>query len=82
MTRSLTADEMIRRLFPANPTTAPSSKMVVLATIEVIGAFEAFHHYENWGQGYRITAQGIVVEAEGLDEALTKWSRAKGRKEA
>lgn len=76
----MTVDEEIRRLFPAGPVNAPSASLVTLAVIEVIGGFEAFntrpyHNYETWGQGYRVTAQGITVEAEYLEEALQQWKR-------
>ena len=45
-------------------------------TIEFIRGFELFntrpyHNYENWSDGYRIkTHNGIVVQAEDLDDAL------------
>jgi len=69
----LDADRMLRSLFPAGPDTT-----TVMATIEVIGGFELFntrpyHNYETWGQGYRITANGITVVAEDLDDALNLW---------
>jgi len=70
-------DVAIRRTFPANPTNTPSHK-TVLATIEIIGGFELFntypyHNYESWGQGYRITSQGVTVESEYLDDAIKLW---------
>jgi len=77
------ADKYIRKLFPANPLTAPGSEKTVLATIEIVGGFEAFntrpyHNYEDWGQGYRVSSQGIAVEAEDLDDALALWEKQKG----
>ena len=77
-TEILPVDYEIRRAFPAGPENTPSHK-TVLATIEVIGGFELFntypyHNYESWGQGYRITAQGITVESEYLDDAIELWS--------
>lgn len=76
------ADILLREVFPANPSTAPTSQKVILAVIEVIGGFEAFntypyHNYENWGQGYRITAQGISVASEYLDDAVHLWQKRK-----
>ena len=76
-------DLAIRRMFPANPNNTPSHK-TVLATIEVIGGFElfntyAYHNYESWGQGYRVSSQGITVESEYLDDAIELWGeKAKG----
>jgi len=80
----LDADKMIRQLFPATPETAPDSRTFILATIEVIGGFEAFntrpyHNYEDWGQGYRITSQGITVKAEDLDDALALWKEQRDK---
>ena len=76
----LDGDLLIRRAFLAGPNNT-SSRYTVLATIEVIGGFEAFntvpyHNYENWGQGYRGTALGISVIAEYLDDALGRWQLA------
>jgi len=74
----ITKDDLaIRRMFPAKPTNTPSHK-TVLAIIEVIGGFElfntyAYHNYESWGQGYRVTSQGVSVESEYLDDAIELW---------
>ena len=70
-------DLAIRRMFLAGPDNTPSHK-TVLATIEVIGGFElfntyAYHNYESWGQGYRVSSQGITVESEYLDDAIELW---------
>lgn len=85
--RSLT-DAKITAAFPAGPNNTPSHK-TVLATIEVIGGFELFntrpyHNYETWGQGYRITSQGITVECEYLDDAIDLWNKksSEAKKEA
>ena len=74
----------IRRVFSAGPINAPSHK-TVLATIEVIGGFElfntyAYHNYETWGQGYRISSQSITVESEYLDDAIELWNIKKSQK--
>ncbi len=74
-------DMKICQVFPALPANTPNTK-TVLATIEVIGGFELFntrpyHNYETWGQGYRITAQGITVESEYLDDAIALWKKTK-----
>lgn len=47
-------------------------------TIEYISGFEIFntrpyHNYEDWGQGYRVTGNGLVVEREDLDDAVRAW---------
>jgi len=73
----LDADRMLRSLFPAGPDIT-NSHQTIMATIEVIGGFELFntrpyHNYETWGQGYRITAKGITVVAEDLDDAMNLW---------
>ena len=73
----LDADKIIRKLFRARPGNCPL-RINTLATIEVIGGFEAFntrpyHNYETWGQGYRITAGNLTVIAEDLDVALERW---------
>ena len=75
-------DMIIRRTFLAGPANTPSHK-TVLATIEVIGGFELFntypyHNYESWGQGYRLTAEGITVETEYLDDVIELWQMKKG----
>jgi hypothetical protein len=74
-------DLAIRRMFSAEATNTLSHK-TVLATIEVIGGFELFntypyHNYETWGQGYRITSQGVTVESEYLDDAIELWGLTK-----
>ncbi len=78
----LDGDLMIRRTFPAGLDNAPGPALEVIATIEVVGGFECFntvpyHNYECWGQGYRVTAGGVSVTSEYLDDALAKWAQAK-----
>ncbi len=50
-----------------------------LVKIEFIWGFElfntrAYHNYETWSGGYRITGRGQTAEAEDLDDALKMWA--------
>lgn len=51
--------------------------------IEFVYGFEkfntrAYHNYETWAGGYRITDErnGITLEREDLDDALKAWATA------
>jgi hypothetical protein len=47
--------------------------------IEFVYGFEkfntrAYHNYETWGQGWRVTGLGVRVEREDLDDAVKLWA--------
>jgi len=51
----------------------------VHVTIEYFTGFELFntsryHNYETWSGGYRVTGEGVTVEAEDLDDAVRLWA--------
>jgi hypothetical protein len=59
----------------------------IVLTIEFLSGFELFntrpyHNYETWGQGYRVTGRGVVVQREDLDDAITEWARLVEKKRA
>ena len=75
------ADKLIRTLKPPRIT----GYKEVLLKIEFICGFELFntrpyHNYEDWGQGYRISDEDTVIEAEDLDDALMLFKKAKEKK--
>jgi hypothetical protein len=50
--------------------------------IEFVWGFElfntrAYHNYETWSGGYRITDErhGVIVEKEDLDDAIDAWAK-------
>lgn len=64
-------DQTLRKAFP--PEGFKPNRVQV--TIEKLTGFELFntrpyHNYETWSDGYRISTEGITVEAEDLDEAV------------
>jgi len=70
-------DQKLRRLFP----TQMWDNNETIVTITMYGGFEffntrAYHNYENWSEGYRITTGKrygeFTVEAEDFDDAIRK----------
>ncbi len=64
----------LREAFPAGM----CDSTIVQVKIEKICGFELFntrpyHNYETWSDGWRITREDIVVEAEDLDEAVDRF---------
>lgn len=76
-------DKKLRELFPVKMTNG----VEVQVKIEKICGFElfnnvAYHNYETWSDGYRITAGDITVEAEDLDDAVHKLDVEMSRQQA
>lgn len=75
-------DFLIRRALPTG------MEQGTKLTIEFFCGFELFntrpyHNYETWSDGYRVTGQGVTVEAEDLDDAVRLWiEQYEARKEA
>lgn len=70
-------DQKLRQWFP----TQMWDDNETIVTITMFGGFElfntrAYHNYENWSSGYRITTGKrygeFTVEAEDLDDAIRK----------
>jgi len=72
-------DLRIRRLFRAGFENS-SNRYTTIATIEIIVATVPYHNYETWGQGYRVSSEGISVVSEYLDDALELWEKKRGGK--
>lgn len=69
-------DRIIRTLLPERMTNGTET----LLTIEYICGFELFntrpyHNYETWSTGYRVSGEGITVEAEDLDDAIRLFEK-------
>lgn len=67
-------DRMIRSALP------PGMDDGTNLTIEYFSGFElfntrAYHNYETWSAGYRVTGKDIIVESEDLDDAVAKWCK-------
>jgi len=67
-------DRKLRQAFPAGM----CDSTIVQLKIEKICGFELFntrqyHNYETWSDGWRISKDDIVVEAEDLDDAVDKF---------
>lgn len=73
-------DQMIRKTKP------PGMDDGVHVTIEYFSGFElfntrAYHNYDTWSAGYRVTGLGVKVESEDLDDAVKLWAeKVKGAK--
>ena len=64
-------DRELRSVAPVAMTQQTETKI----TIELINGFElfntrAYHNFETWSDGYRITGYGLSVEREDLDDAV------------
>ena len=73
------ADQLIRLYVPIGMDDG------VKLTIEYFSGFELFntrpyHNYETWSAGYRVTGNGIVAEAEDLDDAVKLYFQKAGKR--
>jgi len=64
-------DRKLRLAFPAGM----CDSTIVQLKIEKICGFELFntrpyHNYETWSDGWRVSRDGVVVEAEDLEDAV------------
>lgn len=70
-------DKIFRLFFPAEMT---ATSKVTQVTVEKICGFELFntrpyHNYETWSDGWRVSKDDVVVEAEDLDDAVNEFTR-------
>jgi len=72
-------DQQLRKLFPVGMFDGVQVKIEKICGFELFNT-RNYHNYETWSDGYQITAGGIVVSAEDLDDAINKLEKELSKK--